>query len=108
MNNMLLELLSRLKDMVRQQMPTTNVKEYTVDWSDMEKGGISKEAHKDYLKELCDDFYTQVTGLIESAVRAQDSETKVTTMLSQFQNVRIHLRCVHAVHFESKLILLKH
>ncbi|XP_067942094.1 NACHT and WD repeat domain-containing protein 2-like [Watersipora subatra] len=67
------ELLSKLKEKVKEALPPDNIREYEVSWSD---AGINTEAHKEYLKNFGEDFYEQVRRLIDSAVKNQDESLK--------------------------------
>lgn len=57
-------------------IPAENVKDYSVNWS--EDNGINNKDHKDYLQLFCDDFYTKVTELIDSAAMVQKQSSNVS------------------------------
>ena len=72
-------MLEKLKNTVKENVSPENIREYTVNWS--ANGGINPEDHKDYLQTFADDFYEQVTRLVDSTVEVQDKNVKVGFIL---------------------------
>lgn len=65
------KLLATLRDeRVPSKLCAKNIRRSTVEWAGRE--GMDIQAHENYLKEFCKDFYSSITAMVDSAMRKYD------------------------------------
>lgn len=67
------ELLNSLQEEeIPQVLPTNNVIQYDISWTDNGVDPVSTREHKEYIENLCNRFYLTLCGMIEEGIEERD------------------------------------